>query len=78
MLLGKGLRSLLLLLLVLVVSLAFRAKLNSFLASCLVLDRLHDEFVGCNKLGYHLLEADKRLIGMRDRGPVEVRLVAIR
>ena len=78
MLLGKGLRSLLLLLLVLVVSLAFRAKLNSFLASCLVLDRLHDELVGSNKLGHHLLEADKRLIGMRDRGPIEVRLVAIR
>ena len=60
------------------ISLAFGAKLNSLFASCLVLDRLHDEFVGCNQLWHHLLEADKRLIGMRDRSPIEVRLVAIR
>ena len=60
------------------ISLAFGAKLNSLFASCLVLDRLHDELVGCNQLRHHLLEADKRLIGMRDRSPIEVRLVAIR
>ena len=60
------------------VSLTFGAKLNSLLASCLVLDRLHDELVSCNQLGHHLLEADERLIGMRDRSPIEVRLVAIR
>ena len=59
------------------VNLTLRAKLNSLLASCLVLDRLDDELVSCNKLGHHLLEADECLVGVRDRGPIEIGLVAI-